>query len=340
MTDEPDAGPPSARAAPASRPRGQALSPALLARVFHQPALIYFNAVAEHLSVREAARQLNVASSAVTRQVAQLEDALGMNLFQREGRRLKLAPAGEILYRHTRRLTAPLEAAVTELDMLRGLRTGTVRVGAVESIGLSVLPPLLNLFGQRYPRLSLDVAVISAAEVVARLEDERIDVGFGFMSGPLRRIDIAVRRDLPIGVVMRPDHPLAALEDLTLARCLAHPLAVAKAEISIRAVIEPFLERSAPVRLPLVEVDSIRMLVELAQLGRYASIMTPLGAENEIRRGALVFRPLTDPGLPSNRFCLMVRSGAGLNFASAVFYDYAKQHFETVVLPGSALPNT
>lgn len=320
-----------------ARPREQALSPALLARVFHQPSLIYFNAVAEHLSVREAARRLNVASSAVTRQVAQLEDALGLALFQREGRRLKLAPAGEILYRHTRRLTGPLEAAVSELDMLRGLRTGTVRIGAAESIGLSVLPPLLDVFGRRYPRLSLDVAVVSSAEVMARLLDERIDVGFGFVAGAPRRIDIAVRRDLPIGIVMRPDHPLAQLPELTLAACLPHPLAVGKPEISIRTVIAPFLDQLGPVRRPLVEVDSIRMLVELALLGHYASVMTPLGAENEIRRGELLFRPLADAGLPSNRFGLMVRAGAGLHFASAVFYEYAKQYFETIVLPG-ALP--
>src|ERR1700761_4882081 len=83
-----------------SRPRDHALSPALLARVFHQPTLIYFKAVAECLSIREAGRRLNVASSAVTRQIVQLEDALGLALFQRDGRRLKLATAGEILYRH------------------------------------------------------------------------------------------------------------------------------------------------------------------------------------------------------------------------------------------------
>ena len=75
-------------------------SPTLLARVFHQPSLVWFSAVAGYLSIREAGRRLNVASSAVSRQVAGLEDALGLEPFQREGRRHKLSTAGECLHRH------------------------------------------------------------------------------------------------------------------------------------------------------------------------------------------------------------------------------------------------
>ena len=320
---------------PGARPRKSALSPALLARVFHQASLVYFNAVAEHLSIREAGRRLNVASSAISRQISQLEDALGLPLFERQGRRLRLAPAGEILYRHTRRLSGPLEAAVQELEMLRGLKTGTVRVAAVESIGISFLPEIIADFGRRYPRLHLDVAVCPSADVIERLIGERCDIGFGFISAPPRQIEVALRRDVRIGVVMRPDHPLAATAAPTLAACVAHPLAVGKPEISIRAVIEPFLRRDSEFLPPLVEVDSIRLLVELALTGAYASIMTPIGAQAALGRGDLIFRPLADPGLPLNRFALLSRSGGTLRFASAVFHEHARQRLAAVELPGS-----
>ncbi|WP_448149586.1 LysR family transcriptional regulator [Labrys miyagiensis] len=330
-----DESPESSRAATLVRPRESALSPALLARVFHQPSLIYFNAVAQYLSVRETARRLNVASSAVTRQISGLEDALGMELFQREGRRIKLSPAGEILFRHARRLVAPLEAAVSELDMLRGLRTGTVRVAAAESVGLSFLPRLIDDFGQRYPRLRLDVSVTSSADVIDRIADEQADIGLGFIAGRLRGIEVAVRRDVRIGAVMRPDHPLATAPTVTLAACLASNIAVGKPEISIREVIEPFLQRTTTAPPPFVEVDSIRMLVELALIGHHVSIMTPIGAHSEIQRGELVFRSLDEPGLPTNRFGLMVRAAGNLQFAPAVFYEHARQHFETLELPGA-----
>lgn len=320
---------------PPERPREHALSAGLLARVFHQPSLIYFNAVATHLSIREAARRLNIASSAVTRQVAQLEDALGIELFLREKRRLRLSPAGEILFRHSRRLAAPMEAAVSEIELLRGVRAGSVRIATAESVGLSFLPQLISDFGKRYPRLNLDVSIISSAEVVERLVEERIDIGFGFIAKPPRQVDVAFRRDVSIGAVMAPGHPLAGVRNLTMAQCLEHPLAVGKPEISIREVIEPFLHSPANITPPLVEVNSIRLLVELALGGHYASIMTPIGAQNEIAAGRLVFRPLQDGGLPTNRFGILVRSGSALHLAPAIFFEHAKTFFESLSLPGA-----
>ncbi|MFC3703464.1 LysR family transcriptional regulator [Devosia honganensis] len=316
------------------RPREHALSASLLARVFHQPSLLYFNAVATHLSIREAARRLDVASSAVTRQVAQLEDALGIALFLREKRRLRLSPAGEILFRHSRRLIAPMEAAVSEIELLRGIRAGSVRIAAAESVGLSFLPRLIGDFGRLYPRLNLDISIVSSAEVIERLLDERVDIGIGFFGRPPRQIEIAVRREVRIGAVMVPDHPLAATQALTMEQCLDHPLAVVKPEISIREVIDPFLRGSAPFLPPLVEADSIRMLVELALGGHYAAIMTPIGAQNEIEAGRLIFRPLHDGGLPTNHFGILLRSGAPLHLAPAIFFEHAKAYFDGLLLPG------
>ena len=258
-----------------------------------------------------------------------------MSLLRRDGRRLSLAPAGEILYRHSRRLTGQLEAVVSELDLLRGLKAGSVRIASVESVGHSILPQLISDFSQKYPGLHLDVAIVSAADVIARLANERADIGFGFIIGEPRLVEIAVRRDVPIGILMRPDHALALARPFTIDACFAYHIAVAKREISIREVIEPFLIRSDMMRFPFIEVDSIRMLVELALAGRHVSIMTPIGAQREISEGRLVFRALEDPGLPSNRFGLMIRAEATLPFAPAVFFEHAKRFIECIERPGA-----
>jgi DNA-binding transcriptional LysR family regulator len=134
---------------------------------------------------------------------------------------------------------------------------------------------------------------------------------------------------------MTPDHPLASAQNLTMDQCLDHALAVARPEISIREVIEPFLRRSGVTLPPMVEVNSIRMLVELALGGHYLSIMTPIGAQNEIADGKLIFKPLNDGGLPTNRFGILVRSGTSLHLAPAIFFDHAKGYFEGLQLPGA-----
>ena len=318
--------------------RGQALSTALLARIFYQASLVHFNAVAEHLSVREASRRLNIASSAVSRQISQLENALGVELFLRDRqRRLTLSPAGEILYAHTRDLGAILDHAVGELELLRGLKTGTVRIATVESIGIAFLPEIISEFGRRYPGLQLEISMVSAAEVVERLISERAEVGLGFITDANPQISIALQSDVRIGAVIRHDHALAeSRTPVSLAECLEHPMAMATPEISIRKVVEPFLLQATQTLPPLVEVDSIRMLVELALTGRYVSITTPIGAQTDIAEGRLVFRPLSEEGLPENRFGLMVRAGGNLPLAAAVFLDHARNQFARIDLPGGA----
>lgn len=318
-----------------TKPRDTALAPQLLTRVFHQPALIYFIAVARYASIREAARQLNIASSAVTRQIALLEDALGMALFHRTHQRMRLTSAGEILYRHARRLIVPIEAAVSELEMLRGLKTGIVHIAAVESVGLSFLPALIADFSRHFPRLHLDISILPAASVIEEIAAERAEIGFGFLSGPPTGVEIVQRRDVSIGVVMRPDHPLAAKERLVISDCLTHRLAIPRPEISIRQVVMPFMQRASDHLPPMIEANSIRMLVELALDGGHISIMTPIGAQHEIAAGKLVFRPLADQGLPTNRFGILIHPVNALHFAPAVFFEHANAYFDTLDFPGA-----
>lgn len=330
--------PATADSLPKPTSRVQALSPALLSRIFYQASLVHFNAVAEHLSVREASRRLNIAASAVSRQIGQLEGALGVELFLRDRqRRLTLSPAGEILYAHTRNLGDILDNAVDELELLRGLKTGTVKIATVESIGIAFLPEIISEFGRRYPGLQLEISVVSATEVLERLIDERAEVGFGFLTESNAQITIALQRDVRIGAMIRHDHPLAENRGpVKLKECLEHPMAMAAPEISIRKMVEPFLLQATRTLPPLVEVDSIRMLIELALTGRYVSITTPIGGQIDTTAGRLIFRPLSDEGLEENHFGLMVRSGGNLPLAAAVFLEHARSLFARIELPGSS----
>lgn len=305
------------------------LSPASLARLFHTPSLLYFTMVAETLSMRETARRLNIASSAVARQIGHLEQSLGMQLFLREARRLRLTPAGEILLRHTRQLTGPLEAAVSQLSLLAGLKTGTVRLATVESVGLTILPGLIAEFSAQYPSLHVDVRVAPAQEAIDMVVESEVDIGFTFLAAQPRGIEVAIRRDLPIGAVMRADHPLAGELRPSFATCFGHTFALPRRGMSIRDVIEPFLDRDGSQGRSFVEVNSIRMLFELAKTGRYLSFMTPLGIERELASGEVVFRPISDKGLPLNRFGMVIRKGGDLRYAPAAFFNLASTHFAT-----------
>ena len=93
----------------------------------HAAALRYFQEVARQGSIRRAAQAMNVASSAVNRQVLKIEDQLGIKLFDRLADGVRLTAAGEILLRHVRDTLNGFERAVAGIDGLRGVRSGHIR---------------------------------------------------------------------------------------------------------------------------------------------------------------------------------------------------------------------
>ena len=115
----------------------------------------YFLAVADSGSIRAAAKELNIASSAVSRQIGALEQILGIQLFDRIGRGLKLSDAGGLLLRNIRAALSGYGDVVTALDALRGLTRGRIKVATVESISVGVLPDLLTAFWQELPDIEI-----------------------------------------------------------------------------------------------------------------------------------------------------------------------------------------
>ena len=120
-------------------------------------SLRYFAAVARHGSIREAAEELHVAQSALSRQIQKLEQDFGVPLFQRHARGVELTSAGEIFLRHARSSLRQTERVRSELDALKGLRRGTINLQAIESLVPGVLPQAILRFSARHPGITFEV---------------------------------------------------------------------------------------------------------------------------------------------------------------------------------------
>ena len=189
-------------------------------------------------------------------------------------------------------------------------------------------------FRRSHPRIDLNIAVVSSRDVIDMLKAEDVDIGFGFVHDQPSGIEIALRRDVRIGALMPIDHPLASVKNLSLQDCLKHSIAIARPEISLRGIIDPYLDKMGSLP-PVVEANSIQMLVELTKLGGHIAIMTPIGAQREIANGEICFRPLEDTGLPLNRFAILLRSHSNLQFGPAVFYEFVLNRLAAAHLPGA-----
>jgi DNA-binding transcriptional LysR family regulator len=286
----------------------------------------YFLAVAESGSVRAAARQLNVAASAISRQLIILEQQLEIALFDRGGRRLELSPAGTVLLNGLRAAAQGYEATIDEVSALRGLKRGEVRVATVESISVSVLPDLLVEFAREYPGIQVTVTVAGSDAVTELVRDHRADIGFTFNPATLDGLDVELTRAMQLGAAVAPDHPLAKAKKLSLADCLAFPVAWPSRGLSLRAILDRGISPGRRHFRPAFECNSLRLMASLAKRGACIAFQTPVGIEQELGGQKLVFIPLQDRRLPADRLMIVRRKGQRGRLATDAFVALTMRH--------------
>ncbi|ATP19979.1 MULTISPECIES: LysR family transcriptional regulator [Sphingobium] len=272
---------------------------------FHAPMIVYFDAIRRAGSVREAARRLNVASSAVNRQLLKLEEELGTPLFDRLPGGLKLTHAGATFARHAIEVLQDAERVRSELEAMQGLRSGHVEIAAVEALTSGLLPDVLAQLRERHPRITVGVSVLGSAAISAAVIGGDADMGIAFgveRTSDLRQLSHSRH---PLGATMRPDHPLARSSSLTLATCLSHSLILPKADLSIRQQLQRALGK-----LPqgAVETSSVELAKQLTMRGLGISFQTRIGIEDEIERGELVHIPIAGPTYLQADLGIYVRS--------------------------------
>jgi DNA-binding transcriptional LysR family regulator len=189
----------------------------------HAPMIVYFDAIRRAGSVREAARRLNIASSAVNRQLLKLEAELGAPLFERLPGGLKLTHAGATFARHANEVLQDAERVRSELEALKGLRTGHVEIATVEGLSSDLLPNILEQAREKFPRVTVGINVLGSGAIPAALIAGDADLGVAFA---LARIQIAAAFVSPFQPrsADAPGPPLAANTSLSLSTCAAHPL--------------------------------------------------------------------------------------------------------------------
>jgi DNA-binding transcriptional LysR family regulator len=163
--------------------------------------LRYFVAVAEERSFTRAAQRLHIAQPPLSRQIQQLEEILGVQLFERNSRPLKLTDTGRFFYQHASQLlaqTAELESMTRRVGKIER----NLSVGFVGSTLYGMLPKIIRRYRQQHAEVELSLNEMSTMDQIKALKEGRIDVGFG----RIRLDDPSVRR-----VVLREERMIVAL---------------------------------------------------------------------------------------------------------------------------------
>jgi len=260
----------------------------------HPKALRYVHAVAQSGSVQAAAREVSISASAVNRQILLLEEDLGLPLFERLPRGMRLTAAGELLLALSQRWKADLNRTLSEIKQLQGVHQGQLRLAAMDSHANGFLPEFVLAASREHPGIQLEVDIVSPDEAVEMLVKGAVDLAVAFNIKPQREVNLVWSTELPLGCAVASGHPLAGERRLALKDVAAWPLAVQSRALAIRHYLERrhgwLLEQARP---PLV-TNSLQLVKSLVCGGGHVALTSELDMGPEILAGTVRFVPLRD----------------------------------------------
>lgn len=281
--------------------------------MLHAARLRYLDAIARCGSIRAAAAELHVASSAVNRQLLALEAAIGAPLFERLPRKLQLTAVGEIIIEHVRETLKAEARAFARIDALRGSQRGAVTIAVTPGLADGPMPEIIAQFIAARPYIQVGMRAVRTDQISAAVVDGEIDLGLGYylMPNPALRSLMMLRTEF--GVVVAPGHPLATRRAVRFSNLLDHKVVLTEPGSSLRQTIErALLERGITLR-PAVETNSIETLKRIVAAGDCATLLNPFDASSECRSGRLVFRRIEGGKLSGQMLTLVARTGTTAN---------------------------
>jgi len=293
----------------------------------HLRFLRYFDEVARAGSIRLAAERLHVAPSAVNRRIQDLEAELGLPLFERLPRGMRLTPAGELFVHHVRARQADLEKVRSEIEELQGLRRGQVNVLASQALAPHALPSAVAAFRQRHPLVEFQVRIGDHVQALAALRAFETDLALVFNLAPEPDIEIVARFEQRLMATMHHSHPLAQQgEGLRLRDCLDYPLVLPGREAGGRQLLEGYLARSSVKLRPAVESNSFEFLRGCLYYQQAISFQIAIGAGGD--GGEIVARAINERGFPSGHLILARLRARQLSVISHAFAEHLRDSLE------------
>ncbi|MFE0133548.1 LysR family transcriptional regulator [Streptomyces sp. NPDC059037] len=264
--------------------------------------LITFEKVATVLSFTQAAAELKYAQSSVTSQIRSLESSLGSELFDRLGSRIRLTAAGERLLPYARQIIELADEARSAV-VDAGEPSGAIAVGTMESLTSYRLPPLLELFHHRYPKVQLSLRPTLGDETRQALRQGTYDVGFLMERETAHQgLETEVLAEEPLVLVCSPTHPLAAhgagsdgAGSLATGDLAAVQLVGTEPGCPYRDLFEDELRERNGAPPPFMEFGTIEATKRGVAGGLGVALLPRMAVRDELASGVLVALPWEPP---------------------------------------------
>jgi DNA-binding transcriptional LysR family regulator len=275
-----------------------------------------FQTVAQQRSYSRAADALYLSQPGVSLQVKALEKSVGLPLFEKAGRTLRLTEAGRELLAYSERIFAIMDEAQLVLEDLGGGRRGTVKIAASTTAGIYIVPSVLGAFHRQNPNVKLTLDVVNRFTVQERLLNDEVDMAVMGLIEDTHDLEVAEFVPNELVVIASPRHRLAGVKNISLEELTKEVFLLREAGSGTRTDVERLiLGKGAQVHVGM-ELRSSGAIKQAVTADLGIAIMPLRALELELMAGRLVI--LDAVGFPVRRHWSLVRRRGRRPSASAL----------------------
>lgn len=293
--------------------------------------LTVFEAVVRHMNYSRAAQELHLSQPAASMQVKQLEENIGLPLFDKLGKKIFLTEAGQELIHYARTVLQQLEEAQTTLEELKGLKRGTLHL-TMASTANYFAPQLIASFMRQHPGIKITLDVTNRAGLLQALEQNRADLAI--MGRPPKGHDLTgvPFMDNPLAIISSPNHPMAKRKKIALSELADEPFIVRESDSGTRIATERFFAEHGINMIAGMEMsrsEAIKQAV-MAELGLGIVSMHTIEMELALKR--LVVLKVEDFPI-MRQWHIVYRKGKRFAAIPKAFKEFVKTHAQELTRP-------
>ena len=299
-----------------------------------------FEAAARLGGYTRAAETLHLSQPAVSMQIRQLEEQVGMPLFDQIGKKIHLTDAGRTLYQHAQNILAQVQEAQLELEEMRGVRRGELNI-TIASTANYFAPQLLATFCQRYPEVKVSLDVSNREHILALLNEA--DKDLAIMGRPPEASDLVAHpfMENPLVVIAAPNHPLAGARKIPITRLAQESFISRETGSGTRIAAERFFDAAGTHLITAMEMSSNEAIKQAVQAGLGLGIVSVHTLDMEFKLGRLTV--LHVEGFPIlKEWYIVHRDGKRFSAAAQAFKEFVlTEGRKLITLPHpGAVPKT
>lgn len=284
-----------------------------------------FIVLSETNSFRKAAVLLNKSQSAVSMQIKQLEEQLGVLLFHRTTRRVELTSEGEHLLSYARRALAEIENGLQLIRGFADLNIGRISIGCVPSVAASVLPTSLVLFQKSHPSIKINLRELPSDDLLEAIRRQEIDFGIGPTVDNIPDTDFVPIVREPIYALMMSQFCKEGIENISLKELIELPVLINSQSAALRGNLDRELARRGVKLKIMFEVLHVQTLVAFAQAGLGVAILPHVTIPRPLSP-AMRALPVVDPPLDRTIGIISLK-GQSMSPAARTLIELIKKNF-------------